>query len=395
MRRGSRPTYPEAVTPPPPPLTVWGHTWRTVLVISISAVAWSPVFLWQWENARWWWWLDLTVGLASFVLVFWRRRYPVTVGVITNLSSAFATTAGGPATLALFSLSTRRRWREIIPVSAATLVGAFIFVGIDPTTDPGLRLFSAGFVVAIVGVTVGWGMYVGSRRELLATLKERAERAESEQAARVSQARTAERARIAREMHDVLAHRISMVTMHAGALTFRDDLAAEEIKRTASVIEQTSRLALIELREVLGVLRDDVGDGAPEPPQPTAGAIAGLVAQFRESGMNLQYDDRIDPATIPDLIGRTAYRVVQEGLTNASKHAPHARVTLLVTGGSDDGLVIEVSNPLPAGGRSPDFPASGLGLVGLTERAELAGGRLHHGMVSGHHVLRVWLPWSA
>ncbi|MET1133331.1 MAG: histidine kinase [Aeromicrobium sp.] len=383
------------MTPPPPPLTVWGHTWRTILVVAIAGLAWSPLFVWQWQNARWWWWLDLLVGLACLLAVFWRRRYPVAVALVTNLASAFATTAGGPATLALFSLATRRRWREILPVSAATLLAALVFVMVDPTSEPGLRLFNAGFVVAIVGVTVGWGMYVGSRRELMATLQERAERAESEQAARISQARTAERARIAREMHDVLAHRISMVTMHAGALSFRDDLAADEIKRTAGIIEQSSRLALVELREVLGVLRDEGTEGVPEPPQPTAEAIDGLIDHFRASGMNLVVNESIDRASIPGSIGRTAYRVVQEGLTNAAKHAPHARVSLAISGGPDDGLVIEVSNPLPAGGTRQSLPPSGLGLVGLTERAELAGGRLHHARVSGHHVLRVWLPWTA
>lgn len=369
--------------------------WRTLVAVAISAVAWSALFPWQWENARWWWWLDLLVGLVCFVLVFWRRRFPVTVALVTNVASAFASTAGGPATLALFSLSTRRQWREIVPVSIATLVSAFVFVVVDPTTDRGLWLLNVGFVITIIGFTIGWGLYVGSRRELLATLQERAERAEAEQAARVSQARTAERARIAREMHDVLAHRISMVTMHAGALTFRVDLGAEEIRRTAGIIEQSSRLALVELREVLGVLRDDVGDGAPEPPQPTAAGIDGFVEHFRASGMNLDANLAVDLSTVPESIGRTAFRAVQEGLTNASKHAPHARVALAITGGPDDGLVIEVSNPLPAGGRAPELPASGLGLVGLAERAELAGGRLNHAVVAGHHVLRVWLPWIA
>src|SRR5690606_22698735 len=124
--------------------------------------------------------------------------------------------------------------------------------------------------------------------------------AEAEQAARVAQARIAERARIAREMHDVLAHRISTVTMHAGALAFRDDLAADEVRRAARVIESNSRLALVELRQVLGVLREDPGDAAPEPPQPTATSIESLVEQFRTAGMNLQWTPQVDPSAIPD-----------------------------------------------------------------------------------------------
>ncbi len=106
-------------------------------------------------------------------------------------------------------------------------------------------------------------MYIGSRRELLATLRERANTSEAVQAARVAQARAAERAQIAREMHDVLAHRISLVTMHAGALTYRTDLDADQMRATAEVIQENSHQAMVELREVLGLLRDGPGDSAP------------------------------------------------------------------------------------------------------------------------------------
>ena len=100
------------------------------------------------------------------------------------------------------------------------------------------------------------GLYIGARRELIATLRDRADRAEREQAMRVAQARTNERARIAREMHDVLAHRISLVAMHAGALGYRTDLSRDETKRAADVISQNAHQALVDLREILGVLRD-------------------------------------------------------------------------------------------------------------------------------------------
>ena len=128
----------------------------------------------------------------------------------------------GPATLALVSMATRRRWREIIPVGILSLTSGLVLRGRPPVdNDP---CFTIPFIVAVIAVTVGWGMYIGSRRELLASLRERADTAEAEQAARLAQARAAERTRIAREMHDVLAHRISLVTMHAGALSYRNDL---------------------------------------------------------------------------------------------------------------------------------------------------------------------------
>ncbi len=165
-------------------------------------------------------------------------------------------------------------------------------------------------------------MYIGSRRELLATLRERAVTAEAEQAARVAQARTAERGRIAREMHDVLAHRISLVTMHAGALTYREDLTAEEMRATAAVIQESSHQALVELRDVLGILRDDPGDSSPERPQPSAVDVPALLDEARASGMRIETEDLVALDGIPETIGRTLYRVVQESLTNARKHAP-------------------------------------------------------------------------
>src|SRR5690606_12067354 len=198
----------------------------------------------------------------------------------------------------------------------------------DPTATTSRELFLVvlALILTIIAITIGFGLYVGSRRELLATLRDRAETAESEQAARVAQARIAERARIAREMHDVLAHRISMVTMHAGALSFRDELSNVEGKRTASIIEESSRLALVELREWRGVLREGAGAAEPQPPRPPATEIPGLLEHFRGQGMNLVVDLAVDPVTIPSTIGRTAFRVVQEGLTNAAKHAPRTRV---------------------------------------------------------------------
>jgi signal transduction histidine kinase len=310
---------------------------------------------------------------------------------VTNALTVVSATAGGPATLALVSLATRRRWREIIPVSLLALTAGFTFDRLNPVADEPWQV-TIPIIVALVAVTVGWGMYIGSRRELLATLRMRAETAESEQAARLAQARTAERTRIAREMHDVLAHRISMVTMHAGALSYRDDLSPEQVRETAGIIQESSHQALAELRQVLGVLREDPGDAAPERPQPSAVDLPDLIGEARAAGMNVA-DHLGSVQAIPDQLGRTVYRVVQEGLTNARKHAPDTLVSVDLSGGPGDGLTIEVRNPLRIG--SPlDVPDSGLGLTGLAERTALAGGRLRHGVTeSREFALTVWLPW--
>jgi signal transduction histidine kinase len=377
-----------------PRLSVWSHVWRYAVMLVISALAWWGLATWQWDNDRAWFAVDVALGISGFVLVAWRRRAPMAVALLLNLLSAISGSLAGPATLALASLATRRQWREIIPVGLVGLTAGLAFSRFDPSVDNEPWQLAVPLVAAIIGITVGWGMYIGSRRELLARLRERAETTESEQAARLAQAQTAERTRIAREMHDVLAHRISMVTMHAGALAYREDLSPEQVRETAGIIQENSHQALVELRQVLGVLREDPGDADPERPQPSAGDLTELVDDAQEAGMNVSADfGPVD--SIPDVLGRTAYRVVQEGLTNARKHAPDTLVTLSLAGGPDDGLTIAVRNPIRIGS-SLDVPSSGLGLMGLEERVALAGGRLRHEVTADREfALTVWLPWPA
>lgn len=382
-----------------PPLSWWGHTWRYVLTIALSLLSWSALAKWQWSNKPWWFVLDLLLGIACLVLVWYRRRWPLVVALTTAALAAVSLTAAGPATLALVSLATRRRWREMVPVTVVTLVGVLTVMSLDPTapssrTDFALQL--ALLLILMVAV-IGWGLYIGSRRELLANLRERARRAEGDQEARVAQAQTAERSRIAREMHDVLAHRISLVSMHADAMVFRQDLDADGLREAATVIQESSHRALRELREVLGVLREDAGDAAPERPQPSAGDLEALVNEAVAGGMRVDLDTSVNFDEIPESVGRTLYRIVQESLTNARKHAPGARVSLSLHGSPAEGLDFVVRNPRSfetsrTGRRTA--PSSGLGLVGLAERANLSGGGMRQRRTpEGDFVLEVWLPW--
>jgi signal transduction histidine kinase len=378
-----------------PQLRWWSHVWRYAVVLLISGASWFELSGWQWDHKRWWFWTDLALGLVGLVLVHWRRAFPVQIAVVTNALSFVSWSAAGPATLSLVSMSTRRRWREIIPVGVLAVTASVTAESVNPVSDDVLA-FTIPFILAVIAVSVGWGMYIGSRRELLATLRERAITAEAEQAARVAQARTAERGRIAREMHDVLAHRISLVTMHAGALTYREDLTAEEMRATAAVIQESSHQALVELRDVLGILRDDPGDSSPERPQPSAVDVPALLDEARASGMRIETEDLVALEGIPETIGRTLYRVVQESLTNARKHAPNTLVTVSVTGSPYTGLLIVVTNLLEVGTNGAAAPESGLGLIGLAERTALVGGRLEHRITPGREfVVEAWLPWPA
>ena len=375
-----------------PPLTWWGHTWRVLGMLVVVAVAWGPMVESQAENPPLLV-LDLALGAVAFVAVFFRRRWPLPVAVLTGTLAAFSGIAGGPAVLAAVSLASRRRWWQIVVVGVVSMVAGQTVVqvhegqGDDPywLTLTVNAVFTAGIL--------GWGMYIGSRRELIWTLRHRAERAEAEQELRVAQSRGTERARIAREMHDVLAHRISQISLHAGALAFRTDLTADEMRDHAAVIQGKAHEALTDLRGVLGVLRDAETGELLDRPQPTYADLPQLVADARDTGHNIEYDDHVSAdEPMPDVAGRTVYRIVQEGITNARKHAPAARLCIEVTGSPEDGIEVALRNPVGFG--PTGTPGSGLGLVGLAERAQLRGGRLEHHRDGPMFVLHGWIPWT-
>jgi len=377
-----------------PPLTWWGQTWRVLLTLLISAVAWLAYAESQVEEMPVLFFVDLAVGLAAYVLMFFRRRWPLTVAVVTNVMGAVSGTAQGPATLTSVSLATRRRLPHVVAVALVALVSSTVFTETQPSAnnDPAWLSLAAG--VLAISASMGWGMYIGSRRELIWTLRHRAERAEAEQELRVAQSRSTERARIAREMHDVLAHRISQISMHAGALSFREDLTADEMRDSVAVIRDRAHEALTDLRSVLGVLRDDETGAPMSAPQPTYADVPVLVAECLAAGMHVSLEDDVTgDEPMPDVVGRTLYRIVQEGITNARKHAPGARLTITVSGGPDDGIDIMLRNPLGFGPTAT--PGSGLGLVGLGERAELRGGRLKHRTDHGMFELYAWIPWTS
>jgi signal transduction histidine kinase len=383
------------------------------LAFAVSATGWATVAQTQWTTARPLFWVDLVLGVAAFPIAHQRRRLPLPVALVLAGFGALSALATGPGILAGVSLATRRITWQILTVWATVMLAAQVFAFVEPSQQGDSWLLGAGSTAAITGAFLLWGMYLGSRRELLFTLRDRAERAEAEQEMRVSQARLNERARIAREMHDVLAHRITLITMHAGALAYRTDLPPEQIRTTAELIQTKSHEALADLRQVLGVLRDAggdelgthrVGDAESVPrPQPTFGDLADLLAEAQESGMRVGYTCEVAAsARMPEQVGRTVFRIVQEGLTNARKHAPGATVTVAVTGSPEDGVSIRLDNPAPLGGAStvsPNggagaVPGAGLGLVGLRERATLAGGTLETTGSDGAFGLRGWLPWQ-
>ncbi|MZD06328.1 sensor histidine kinase [Streptomyces sp. SID5785] len=337
---------------------------------------------------------DQVIGALACAGVWLRRRWPLGYAVAMIPAGFLSDTAAGAVMISIFTVAVHRPFRDaawVVGISGALLP---VFYWWRPAPDSPY-LLSVSFTVILMVTVVGWGMFVRSRRQLLMSLRDRARRAETEAGLRAEQAQRLAREAIAREMHDVLAHRLTLLSVHAGALEFRPDAPRDEIARAAGVIRESAHEALQDLREIIGVLR--AGDQGDEPgrPQPTLAALDALVAESREAGMKVGLDNRVgDPDTVPASTGRTAYRIAQEGLTNARKHAPGAEVTLTVDGAPGDGLTVTVRNPAPSG-PVPHVPGSGQGLIGLTERATLAGGRLDHGPgPDGGFAVRAWLPWA-
>ncbi len=420
---------------------VWGETWRLTTALLLGLTLWALIWVAVADTSvepafgMAWFGVDLALGLVSTGLLLLRRRWPVTVTTVTALLSGLSAVSAGASAFALVSLSTRRRWREIALVSVPWTLAGLLNTAVYPDTGSGSTVANIiiGALSFTVGVSIGWA--IGERRAFVAALQDRALTAEREQTMRVAQAKVAERARIAREMHDVLAHRISLVAMHSGALTYRTDLTPTEVADTAEVVRANANLALTELRAVLGVLRDvpDTGvggaptgelGGPPAPPQPTLADLPRLVGDAEAAQTRVRLEVRGELADVPDRVSRSAFRIIQECLTNARKHAPRMPVGLVVEiipgeheadgarhgpdarGGESGAVALMVRNGIPTASRDPrpvvsaatvqaDVVGSGLGLVGVTERAVLAGGELTYGHDRrGDFVVTARLPWS-
>ncbi|MEV6791933.1 histidine kinase [Streptomyces sp. NPDC051320] len=337
---------------------------------------------------------DVAAGGLACCALWFRRRRPVDLAVALVVVSTFAPLASGALLVALFSLAVHRPFKPVAVVGAAAVGSGVVqpWLRPDPSTS---WMSSVLFGTVLVLLVIAWGMVVRSRRQIVVVLRERAHRAEAEAELRAEQAQRLAREAIAREMHDVLAHRLTLLSVHAGALEFRPDAPVPEVARAAGVIRDSAHEALQDLREIIGVLRTP-GEGEENRPQPTLVTLEELVAESRQAGMKVTLVNRVaDPEAVPAATGRTAYRIAQEALTNARKHAPGAEVTVTLGGRPGEGIAVEVHNPRPTGD-VPKVPGSGQGLIGLTERATLAGGRLEHG-ASGDGGFRVeaWLPWPA
>jgi len=335
--------------------------------------------------------VDAIGAALACLALWWRRRWPLAVGLAVVAVQVVSPAAALAGVFTLYSVAAYRRWQMACLVAGIQLA----LVPLSHALQPQSVSLAVFYILGTFGsaVVVAWGMFRRSRRQ---AQRERERRVEAQEQLRTEQVRYAERTRIAREMHDVLAHRISLLSLHAGVLEFRPDAPPEEVARAAAVIRASAHQALEDLRTVIGVLRDGADGPGPEPPQPTLAALPGLLEESRAAGMRIRAEVGLpDLAAVPDAIGRHALRIVQEALTNARKHATAAPVELRLDGAPGRILTIEVRNPVPALATAESkIPGTGAGLLGLAERAALSGGRLEHGLDErGQFRLHAWLPW--
>jgi signal transduction histidine kinase len=332
---------------------------------------------------------------ASGLLLVVRRRYPVAVFTALAVVSGCYYISGypdGPGWVSLFvatyTLTAHGDGRRSLRIAAGgvlVLTPIWLLTGdLEPRAEAGWVFFRIG--AAIMAVALGES--VRSRRVIAAEAQERAERAERTREAEAQRRVDAERLRIAREVHDTVAHAITIVNVQAGVTAHVLDKRPQQVREALLTIEQTSARALRELRATLGVLRDNGDDLAP------VGSLAcldELVGVAREAGLDVKVEADSPARELPSAVDRAAYRILQESITNVIRHAGPARVTISV---AYHPTVLELS--IVDDGRGPGSPTgSGSGIVGMRERCGLLGGELTAGPGrDGGFQVRARLPLS-
>jgi signal transduction histidine kinase len=330
--------------------------------------------------------LGYALLIVSGVAVAARRTWPVPAFVTTALASAVYYGAGfpdGPGWLGLFvalytlaAYGDGRRSLMIAGVGVAALTAVWLVAaaGIEPRAAIGWVFFRIGASV----MSAALGESVRSRRVIAADAVARAELAERTREEEARARVDAERLRIAREVHDTVAHAIAIINVQSGVTAHVLDKRPDRAREALRAIEETSSRALREMRTILGVLRDD-HDG--RGPHPGLEQIDELTAKARDAGLDVTLEATAPATPLPSAVGSAAYRILQESITNVIRHVGPTRVTVMLDSGVD-ALEIRVTDA--GNGTGTDNGAvPGRGILGMRERCQLLGGRLDAGPTPG------------
>ncbi|MEU1736104.1 sensor histidine kinase [Streptosporangium sp. NPDC020145] len=336
--------------------------------------------------------LGYVLLVVSGVAVAARRRWPLPVFVTTALASLVyygLDFPDGPGWLglyvALYTLAAYgdgRRSLVIAGVGTSVLAIAWLVAAAD--IEPRAAIGWVWFRIGASVMSAALGESVRSRQVIAAEAKERAELAERTREEEARARVDAERLRIAREVHDTVAHAIAIINVQSGVTAHVLDKRPEVAREALRTIEQTSSRALREMRAILGVLRDDDGDG--RAPYPGLGQIDELAAKAREAGLDITLEETLPSVPLPSAVGGAAYRILQESITNVIRHVGPTRVTVALSPGID-ALEIRVTDEGRRAARHPSGTGNsvepGRGIVGMRERCQLLGGELDAGPLPG------------
>ena len=376
-----------------PPLTTRLRPWHWVAIDAVVAVLLAVAFLVGSTRPAYGvpLWVAYLLALISTLPVAVRRLWPLPVlGVV--LAGSVAAMAIGTGkdpyvavayVLYLVALRYPRRTAAAVLAGVLVLTAAGTAAGGAALHHNQASTLAARFVGSAVVIIAAWmiGVAVREQRAYTAGLREQAERRVQAQLAEGRRAATEERLRIARELHDVVAHSLSLIAVQAGVGSYVAGARPEEAARALASIETTSREALREMRWLLGVLRDDSA-GTDLAPAHGLADVGQLVAGTAEAGVRVQLEIRGTQRPVPPGVGLAAYRIIQEALTNVVKHAQTTASRVLVTY-TDDALCLEITDD-GRGARADAVAASGgHGIAGMRERASLFGGELHAGPLPG------------
>ena len=359
------------------------------------AVILTGTWVAQIAAAHAWLWVALVLLPFLTVPVLFRRRYPaLVVGVLACAAAASLAIGGreitstpgvGSVTGLLFGA-----YSAALYGSRRTRVGSGVLMGVAFAAAAGVAFVSHITTLlwpvhtTLFAYGVAWvvGDRTRTQRAYVAELEERALRLKEERDEQVERAGEEERMRIARELHDVVAHNVSVIAVQAGAARATAGAAPERALETLELVERTARSTLAELRTVLGVLRKSPEHGpsaTSRRPQPTLRDLDDLLAQAREAGLEVEVSAEGDPQPLPAIVDLCAYRVIQEAVTNVMRHAPGAQARLLVSYGTAE-LLLRFSNE---GSGPSSMGPEGHGLLGMKERVALANGQLRVGPLPG------------
>lgn len=342
--------------------------------------------------------VTVLVLLAASLPLGWRRSYPVTVLAITFSALLTHEVLGYPEAplfgpfVAVYSAGAHRA-RPVSTVAAGTAVGVYLVSRVINVARFGQPLITLLPNITVPVLLLVLGVTVRRTRDYAELLEERAVRLEREREERARRAVDEERARIARELHDVVAHNVSMMVVQAGAARRVLPKKPQQTSDALRSIEQTGRKALGEMRRLLGLLRSDDEGTGPLEPRPDAEAIEELVRTVREAGLDVDLAVEGERRELPPGVGLSVYRIVQESLTNSIRHGRAGSARVLVRYGGSD-VQLEITDD----GRGASAPSAagngeGRGLIGMRERAALLGGDFSAGPVpEGGFAVRARLP---